>query len=225
MFSFRALFCPQPQDASLYYVTLSTTHKRQHERRDDEMSSDLKTMATTAVNKGLEHLHKVHDLMEPNMALALVVGGMAIIGVMKAAGKMPHPASKMIGRGEFIGAMFMVLPRVVMKGFGRVTGCCTIFAVMGAMMAIKPKAFVTEALFITLASKVMSIEWDIVPHKDITSKVQWEAVMAFFIIHGIVLGLGVRIFAAGGGPEGPVPVQTTGAGGKKGDTKKRTKRA
>ena len=157
--------------------------------------NDFKAMATGAVNAGVEQLHKLHEVLDGNLALALVVGGMAIIGVMKSSGKMPHPASKMIGRGEFMGAMFMVLPRVVMKGFGRVAGCCMIFAVMGAMMAIKPKAFITEFLFITLASKVMALEWDVVPHKDITSKVQWEAVMAFFIAHGIVL-------ARGGGEDG-----------------------
>jgi len=32
-----------------------------------------------------------------------------------------------IGRGEFLGAMFIALPRVVMKGFGRVAGCCVVF--------------------------------------------------------------------------------------------------
>lgn len=181
-------------------------------------AADFQTMATGALKTGAEQLHRVHDLLDPNAAMALVVSGMAIIGIMKAAGKMPHAASKMIGRGEFIGAMFIVLPRIIMKGFGRVAGCCIIFAVMGAMMAIKPKAFVTEALFITLTSKIMATEWAVVPHKDITTKVQWEAVMAFFLVHGIVLGACVRIYAG----------MTGGRGGSRGATKadkKRTKRA
>jgi hypothetical protein len=95
---------------------------------------DLKTMAAGAVNTGVEQLHKLHDKLDANLALALVVGGMAVIGAMKAIGKMPHPASRMIGRGELLGAMFMILPRIILKGFGRVAGCCVIFAVMGAMM-------------------------------------------------------------------------------------------
>lgn len=61
------------------------------------------------------------------------------------------------------------------------------------------------------------------PHKDITSKIQWEAIMAFFIAHGLVLGLGVRIFAVaqGAGKVGGA----AGGGAKKADSKKRTKRA
>lgn len=182
-------------------------------------SVDVKKMATGALNAGVEHLHKLHDVLDGNLALAVVVGGMAIIGVMKSAGKMAHPASKMIGRGEFMGAMFMVLPRIVLKGFGRVAGCCVIFAVMGAMVSIKPKAFLSEAFFIALTSKVMALEWGVVPHKEITSKVQWEAVMAFFIAHGIVLGLGVRMFASSIEKEGAA------GGAKRVDSKKRTKRA
>lgn len=181
-------------------------------------ADDVKAWATRAVNDGVKHLHALHGVVDPNVALAVVVCGMGLIGVMKALGKMPHAASKMIGRGEFMGAMFIVLPRAVMQGFGRVAGCCIIFAVMGAMMAIKPKALVTEALFIAMTSKIMALEWAIVPHKEITGMVQWEAVMAFFIAHGVILGLGIRAFAAVTSDVGKV------GGAKKAD-KKRTKRA
>jgi|AntAceMinimDraft_12_1070368.scaffolds.fasta_scaffold222318_1 hypothetical protein len=145
---------------------------------------------------------------------------MGVIGGMKAVGKMPHAASRTIGRGELLGALFFLLPRAAMKGLGGVAGCAVIFAVMGAMMAIKPKAFLTEALFVTLTSKLVAAEWSVVALKELTAKVQWEQFMLFFIVQGMVLGLGVRIFNAGGGSK-------VGAAGRvKGtDSKKRTKRA
>ena len=100
-----------------------------------------------------------HALLNARTSLFVVVCAMLFIGIQKARGKMPHPASRAIGRGEFIGAMFMVMPDSYMQGFGQIAGAGVILVVMGAMVAIKPKAFVTEAFFIANASKVLAANW------------------------------------------------------------------
>lgn len=148
-------------------------------------------MVTTA-------LHKVHALLDVRACLAVVVLGMGFIGVEKARGKMPHPASRAVGRFEFMGAMFMLMPSMVMQGLGRIAGACVILCVMGAMVAIKPKALVTELTFITLTSKILASEWSTVTeHKHLTDNLAWEVVMAFAVCSGLLLGGFVKITGAG----------------------------
>ena len=43
-----------------------------------------------------------HGLLNARTSLFVVVCAMLFIGIQKARGKMPHPASRAIGRGEFI---------------------------------------------------------------------------------------------------------------------------
>ena len=142
----------------------------------------MSNMVTTA-------LHKVHALLDVRACLAVVILGMGFIGVQKARGKMPHLASRAVGRFEFIGAMFMLMPSMVMQGLGRIAGACVILCVMGAMVAIKPKALVTELTFITLTSKILASEWSTVTaHKHLIDNLAWEVVMAFAVGSGLVLG-------------------------------------
>jgi hypothetical protein len=144
-----------------------------------------------------------HGLLNARTSLFVVVCAMLFIGIQKARGKMPHPASRAIGRGEFIGAMFMVMPDSYMQGFGQIAGAGVILAVMGAMVAIKPKAFVTEAFFIANASKVLAANWGAQDaHKPLTDALTWETAMTFAVAQGFFMGLCVKLLggnAKGGG--------------------------
>ena len=161
-------------------------------------------------------VHTAHGFLSARTSFFVVVVAMLFIGIQKARGKMPHPGSRFVGRGEFIGAMFMMMPDAMMQGFGRIAGACVILAVMGAMVAIKPKAFVTETFFITCASKVLASNWGTQPaHKTLTDALTWESVMTCAVGQGFFMGLCLKLLNGG-----------KKAGVKKTDSgKKRTKRA
>lgn len=159
-------------------------------------------------------VHTAHGFLSARTSFFVVVVAMLFIGIQKARGKMPHPGSRFVGRGEFIGAMFMMMPDAMMQGFGKIAGACVILAVMGGMVAIKPKALVTEVFFITCASKVLAANWGAQPgHKFLTDALSWETAMAFSVGQGLFMGVCLRML--GGGKK---------HGAKKSD-KKRTKRA
>jgi len=152
-----------------------------------------------------------HGLLNARTSLFVVVCAMLFIGIQKARGKMPHPASRAIGRGEFIGAMFMVMPDSYMQGFGQIAGAGVILAVMGAMVAIKPKAFVTEAFFIANASKVLAANWGAQDaHKPLTDALTWETAMTFAVAQGASSWACASSSLAGtprGGPSEPTEVR------------------
>jgi hypothetical protein len=162
-------------------------------------------------------VYVAHGLLSARTSLFVVVVAMLFIGTQKARGKMPHPGSRAIGRGEFIGAMFMIMPESVMQGFGKTAGAIVILAVMGAMVAIKPKAFVTETFFIACASKVLASNWGVIEaHKALTDNLAWETAMTFALGQGFFMGLGVKLL---GGGKQTAGVKRSAA------AKKRTKRA
>ena len=184
---------------------------RRHTNRP-ESTSHVVEMANPLVRV----VYIAHGLLNARTSLFVVVCAMLFIGIQKARGKMPHPASRAIGRGEFIGAMFMIMPDSFMQGFGQIAGACVILAVMGAMVAIKPKAFVTETFFIANASKVLAASWGAKDaHKPLTDALTWETAMTFAVAQGFFMGLCVKLL--GGNAKGGV---------KRPDAaKKRTKRA
>ena len=142
---------------------------------------------------------KVHAFLDVRACLVVVISCMAFIGVRKALGKMPHPGSRLVGRGEFIGAMCMMLPGTFMQGLGRALGAALILTVMGAMIAIKPNKLVTEATFITLSSKILAVEWVALAagkHKELATALDRQSVMACAIISGFIMGLGVKMTGA-----------------------------
>ena len=69
---------------------------------------------------------------------------------------------------------------------------------MGAMVAIKPKAFVTEAFFIANASKALAANWGAQDaHKPLTDALTWETAMTFAVAQGFFMGLCVKLPLAG----------------------------
>ena len=112
--------------------------------------------------------------------------------------------------------MFMIMPDSFMQGFGQIAGACVILAVMGAMVAIKPKAFVTETFFIANASKVLAASWGAKDaHKPLTDALTWETAMTFAVAQGFFMGLCVKLL--GGNAKGGAKLPDA--------AKKRTKRA
>ena len=49
------------------------------------------------MNAGVAMLNRVHSVLDLRVCYVLVIGGMALIGALKAAGNMPHLMSK-VGR-------------------------------------------------------------------------------------------------------------------------------
>ena len=66
---------------------------------NSDKMADQAALAADAMNAGVAALHRVHSFLDIRVCYLLVIGGMAIIGGLKAAGKMPHLMSKPIGRG------------------------------------------------------------------------------------------------------------------------------
>ena len=141
---------------------------------------------------------KVHAFLDVRACLVVVISH----GVHRRAeghGQDLYPGSRLVGRGEFIGAMCMMLPGTFMQGLGRALGAALILTVMGAMIAIKPNKLVTEATFITLSSKILAVEWVALAagkHKELATALDWQSVMACAIISGFIMGLGVKMTGA-----------------------------
>ena len=77
------------------------------------------------MNAGVAALHRVHSFLDIRACYLLVISGMAIIGALKAAGKMPHLVSK-VGRSTEASLSVQVDPawfRRVKLSYDEATTC------------------------------------------------------------------------------------------------------
>ena len=106
----------------------------------------------------MNYLVKAQDLVPAEFGYYALVT--AITGVTaKAAGTMAHPGSKMVGKLELVGAILLLMGPASLGGFGHIFASWSILVAMGMMLAIKPRAILTEATLITLSSKILRSEW------------------------------------------------------------------
>ena len=136
----------------------------------------------------MNYLVKAQDLIPAEYGNYALVSAITVVGLAKAAGTMAHPGSKMVGKLELVGAILLLMGPASLGGFGHIFASWSILVAMGMMLAIKPRAILTEATLITLSSKILRSEWGNVTHDSMTQGMSWETAMGASIMTGFVIG-------------------------------------